>query len=294
MDQLKRENTTIKKEQRLRTVAYAVWGGLAIAAVLLLTTVWVSGSAGTGTDQAVNKVSEFYLEELAGRRAQVISEELKNYFVCMERALEILEDEDLESQETLRRFLRKMKTLYGVAKFAMVDENDIVYTEHSTVSGLSRYHFLAGELTEPVISTVNLYGAKKQVLFAVPVEHVVFQGVRIKACFLEVNIAEMMSSLTLQTSDRTYYNLYYRNGESLTEENFGYLTAGNNLLTALRDAEMETESDYEKLTGDFLDGRSGQISFTYQGMKEDLCYIPVEGTNWMLTILIREDRKSVV
>ena len=289
MDQLKRENTTIKKEQRLRTVAYAVWGGLAIAAVLLLTTVWVSGSAGTGTDQAVNKVSEFYLEELAGRRAQVISEELKNYFVCMERALEILEDEDLESQETLRRFLRKMKTLYGVAKFAMVDENDIVYTEHSTVSGLSRYHFLAGELTEPVISTVNLYGAKKQVLFAVPVEHVVFQGVRIKACFLEVNIAEMMSSLTLQTSDRTYYNLYYRNGESLTEENFGYLTAGNNLLTALRDAEMETESDYEKLTGDFLDGRSGQISFTYQGMKEDLCYIPVEGTNWMLTILIRDN-----
>lgn len=289
MDQLKNESTAIRKEQIRRTVAYAVWGGLAIAAVLLLTTVWVSGSAGAGTDQAVNKVSEFYLEELAGRRAQVISGELKNYFSCMERALKILDDEDLESQETLRRFIGKVKTLYGVAKFAMVDENGAVYTEHSMVSGLGRYRFLTEELTEPVISTVNLYGAKKQLFLAIPVENVIFQDVQIKACFLQVNIDEMMSSLTLQTSDKTHYNLYYRNGESLTEENLGYLTAGNNLLDELRDAEMETESGYEKLTRDFSEGRSGQISFIYQGMKEDLCYIPVEGTNWMLTILIRDN-----
>ena len=155
MDQLKDRNKNMDQEQRRQTVTYTVWGGLVIAAVLLLTTVWVSGSARTGTDQAVERVSEFYLDELAGRRAQVVSEELKNYTGYMERALEILEDADLESQETLRRFLGKVETLYDVDKFAMVDENGIVYSENSTVSGLSRYSFLSEELTEPVIRTLN-------------------------------------------------------------------------------------------------------------------------------------------
>jgi len=290
MDQLKDRNKNMDQEQRRQTVTYTVWGGLVIAAVLLLTTVWVSGSARTGTDQAVERVSEFYLDELAGRRAQVVSEELKNYTGYMERAREILEDADLESQETLRRFLGKVETLYDVDKFAMVDENGIVYSENSTVSGLSRYSFLSEELTEPVIRTLNLYGAKKQVLLATPVEDVSFQGVRIKACFIQLNIARMLSSLTLQTSgSETYYNLYYRNGESLTEDNFGYLTAGNNLLLSLKDAKMEKESDYDRFADDFLSGRQGQISFTYEEMKEGLCYIPVEGTNWMLTILIRNN-----
>ena len=275
---------------RPRTIASAIWGGIIVAAILLITTVWVSNSARAGTKQAVARVSEFYLEELAGRRAQVVSEELKNNFVYIENALSVLEPADLESQEALRRFLGRTKRLYGVDKFALVDENGIVYTERSTASGLSRYSFLSEELTEPVISMSNLYGAQKQVVLAVPVDNISFQGTPIKVCFIQLNIAEMLSSLTLQTNDNeTYCNLYYRNGESLTNDSFGYLTAGQNLLTAMRDAEMEEGSSCERLSEDFSQGRLGQISFRYRGVREDLCYIPVEGTNWMLTILIRDN-----
>ncbi|MCI9615118.1 MAG: response regulator [Dorea sp.] len=284
------QQTGINKNRKRQTIAYALWGGSMIALILIVTTLWVSRSARIGTDQAVSRVSEFYLEELAGRRALVVSEELNKNFTYMEKALEVLEESDLESQESLRNFLGKVRKLYGVDKFAMVDEDGIVYTQHSTMSGLSRYSFLAEELKEPVISTSNLYGAKKRVALAMPVEGIVFQGKQIKVCFIQINIAEMLSSVTLQTSDNeTYCNLYYRNGESLTNDNFGYLTAGKNVLSALEDAEMKDGSDYEKLKEDFADGRLGQISFTYQDTEEELCYIPVEGTDWMLTILIKNN-----
>ncbi len=284
------QQTSTNKNQKKRTAAYAVWGGITIALILIVTTLWVSKSARVGTDKAVARVSEFYLEELAGRRALVVSEELNNNFTYMENALEVLEQSNLASQESLRSFLGKVRKLYGVDKFAMVDEDGIVYAQHSTMSGLSRYSFLAEDLTEPVISTSNLYGAKKRVVLAMPVEGISFQGKEIKACFIQINIAEMLSSLTLQTSDNeTYCNLYYRNGESLTNDDFGYLTAGKNVLSALGDAAMEDGSDYEKLIEDFAEGRSGQISFTYQDTAEDLCYVPVEGTDWMLTILIRNN-----
>ena len=101
----------IDKRQKKQTAAFAIWGGIIIAAILLLTTIWVLEKARTGTSQAVSKVSEFYLEELAGRRAQVVSEELKNNFTYIERALSILDESNLESEQTLRWFLGKIKRL---------------------------------------------------------------------------------------------------------------------------------------------------------------------------------------
>lgn len=280
----------MNEKQKKQTAAYGIVGGIIIAAILLITTIWVSNSARIGTNQAVDRVSEFYLEELAGRRAQVVSEELKNNFAYIDNALAILEGSDLESQETLRRFLGKVKKLYGVDEFALVDENGIVYTEHSTASGLSRYAFLSEELTEPVISTANLYGEKKQVILAVPVKDIIFQGSHIKVCFIQLNIDKMLSSLALQTSDNeTYYSFYYRNGESLTNSDFGNLKSGDNLLLALLDADMDNKFSYDQLENDFDNGVQGQISFKYQGIQEELCYIPIEDTNWMLTILIRDN-----
>ena len=183
------QNKGINKVQRKQTILFAISGGVVIAAILLLTTIWASNEARTGTKQAVARVSEFYLDELAGRRAQVVSEELKNHFAYIENALDVLEPSDLESQESLRRFLGRVKRLYGVDKFALIDENGIVYAQHSTTSGLSRYNFLSQEMTGPVIHTLNLYGAKKQVILAIPVEGISFQGVQIKVCFIHLNVA---------------------------------------------------------------------------------------------------------
>lgn len=282
--------TQYNKRQRNETIVSAVLGGIIIAVILLITTVWVSNSATTGTNEAVNRVSEFYLEELAGRRAQVVSEELKNHFAYIDNALAILEDTDLESQATLRKFLGMIKRLYGVDKFALADENGTVYTENTTTSGLSDYSFLSSELTEPVITTANLNGEKKKVILAVPVKDITFQKSRIKACFTQIDIEDMLSSLMLQTNNNeTFCSLYYHNGESLTNDDFGNVEAGKNLLSVLKDATISPEYNYDQVKEDFENGKSGQVSFKYNGAQEALCYIPVDGTNWMLTILIRDN-----
>lgn len=281
---------SINEKQKRKTAVYAIIGGSIIVSILLLTSIWVSSMARAGTSQAVSRVSEFYLEELAGRRAEVVSEELKNGFAYMKNALEILDESDLESEETLQEFLGKVKKLYGIDRFALVNENGIVYTEHDTTSGFSKYSFLSEELTEPVISTANLHGAKKQVILAAPVENVDFMGSQIKVCFIQINIDEMISSLTLQTGDNeTYCGLYHHNGESLTNNDFGNFEAENNLLTILENAQIDEKFSYEQMENDFITGNPGQISFNYLGSRQDLCYVPVEGTNWMLTILIGDN-----
>ena len=39
---------------------------------------------------------------------------------------------------------------------------------------------------------------------------------------------------------------------------------------------------------DFAEGRRGEVCFTYGGIRETLSYVPVKGTHWLLTYLIRE------
>ena len=119
----------INEQQKRQTIAFSIWGGIAIAAVLVITTLWVAARAGKGTDQAVGRVSEFYMEELAGRRSQVVSGELNNHFRHLENALGVLDESDLKSQESLRSFLGRTRRILGVDKFAMVDEDGIVYAQ---------------------------------------------------------------------------------------------------------------------------------------------------------------------
>lgn len=62
----------------------------------------------------------------------------------------------------------------------------------------------------------------------------------------------------------------------------------DNLLDAMRIATFEAPYSYDQFVQDFQSGERGVASFTYNGIRETLSYIPVNGTDWQLTYLIRE------
>ncbi len=164
-------------------------GALIVAAVIIGMTVWMSSGARDATDQAVEQVSSFYLHELAARRSQSVSGVIDSRIGQMKNALEVLSPEDLSSQESLRSFIGKVQILYGLDLLAFVDEEDVVYTQYATYMGGSRYDFLSSiSSEESMISTINLYGVKKQICIAIPVHDMSFMGKGLKACFIEIRL----------------------------------------------------------------------------------------------------------
>ena len=196
------------------------------------------------TDKAVDKISHFYIEEIAKNRASLISNELDKKYNYVNNALDVISPKDLESPKALRNYLGNMRRLYNMDTFALVDENGLVYTSHSTCSGKTRYPFLAEIITKPIYSTVLNYGGEKQLFLAVPVSGVYFNNSKITACFVEININQLMRSMTYRYDNmETYANLYYKNGESLTNSNFGNLPAGVNLLSAISAEEKDSKKN---------------------------------------------------
>ncbi len=271
----------------------AAIGGFIVILILVLGTIWMGRSASRDTEKAVRSVSLLYMDELAGRREQVVSSNLNGIIEKIRTAVGMIVPDDLKSEESLRNYQNRMKQLYKLEKFAFVDTEGAVYTanEGRQADGIAAYHFDARTLSEPETHVHNLQSADKQVIIAVPIEPIAFGGHRLTVCFAEQDMKEMLAgaSITSSNTGTTFCNIYTHDGIALSNTILGGLAVEDNLLDAMEHAVMEPGYSLEKMLTDFEEGNRGVVSFSYNGIRETLSYVPVEGTDWLLTYLIREN-----
>ncbi len=157
-----------------------------IAAVfLLLGTIYLGRSASKDTQDAVQSVSMLYLDELAGRREQVVESNLNDNIENIYTAVGLLTENDLSDLEHLQVFQSRMKKLYDLEKFAFVDTSGTIYTSLGLQYDIDQYDFDYENLNGPEISVKDLDQENKKVIIAVPIEDIEFGDETLKVCFME-------------------------------------------------------------------------------------------------------------
>ena len=279
----------MEEQENKRTLRLIVLVSLAVAVLIIAGTLWMGHNARTATEDSVRAVSMMYLDELAGRREQVIATNLQNRINDMETAISLLTDEDLQDVKHLQKYQARMKKLSDLEKIAFVDSKGTIYTANGIQHNIDEYNFDYKTISEPEISVRNIYGANK-VVIAIPVEDLKLGDKKLVASFTEVDMNEMLRGLSLQsdTNNTTFCNIYTTEGAPLTNLVLGGLAKEDNLLDAMKNAEYEDGYSYDKLVSEFTSGTAGIVLFTYNGIQETLDFVPIEGTDWMLTYLIRE------
>ena len=268
----------------------AVIGSLMIAAILILGTYWSGQRAQQDTERAVTSVSKLYLDELAGRREQVVSSALKRNIGNMQTAVSLLTKDDLSDIAHLQAYQQRVKQLYTLEKFAFVDTNGLIYTADGTMDDIEKYSFDYNHIREPEISVRDDGSGSKSVIIAVPVDRLPLDGKTLTVCFMEIDMNTMLEGVSLQSDNNntTFCNIYTKDGTALTDMVLGGLASEDNLLEAVEHADFDDHASAEALQSDFENGKGGIVSFTYNDIKETLSYTPIDGTDWMLTYLIRE------
>ena len=275
--------------QKKRTTLTAIVVGATLILILVVGTIWTGSMARSDTESAVRSVSLLFLDELAGRREQVVAGNMQEKIDVIHTALELMTEDDLSDLEHMQAYQTHMKRLFVLEKFAFVDTDGLIYTSLGMQTDIDQYHFDYLTLDGPDISIKNLESEDKKVIIAVPV-HMSFQGKELVVCFMEIDMKEMLSGVSMdaQEDGATFCNIYTSDGIALTDTVLGGLAVEDNLLEALRNADFDAGYSHETFAQDFADGKSGEICFTYNGIKETLSYVPVTGTNRFLTYLIRE------
>ena len=276
------EQTKIMKE--------FIIGTLIVVTILIVGTFWMGTSVSEDNEEAVRTVSLLYLDELAGRREQVVASALGDYINDMTLALDMLTKDDLSTVEKLQAYQARVKKLYGLEKFAFVDTDGVIYTSRGTRTDISEYGFDYKQLTETQVSIKNIDGSNKKIVIAMPADNLQFMGKTLVACFMEMEMTHMLEGVSLQTtgSNNTFCNLYTKDGAALTNVVLGGLSSETNLFSAMANAKFESGYSLDKMKESFTAGKKGFVAFTFDGIKETLYYVPVHGTDWMLTYLIRE------
>ena len=216
-------------------VLTAAIGSFMIMVTVIANTIWASRQTVTGTNEAVSAVSSFYLEAMADRRAKIITNLINNNFNQMQKVIDFINEEGIKDQDALRRELGRMKSLLSLNRLALVDEDDIVYTQYSTYTGGSRHEFLADKkMKDRVISTVSVYGSSRQLCLAIPLKGLTLMGKPFKACFVQIDIDDIVDLLALDDEGRTHFALYSSTGGNLSDTELGPDILKNNIFEATR------------------------------------------------------------
>ena len=279
-----------KEKSTRKTLYVTIIGAILIAAILIFGTIWSGQKAKQDTENAVSAVSQLYLDELTERREQVVASALKRNISNLQTAVELMTDEDLSDVSHLQAYQARMKKLYTLEKFAFVDTEGLIYTSLGTQNDIESYNFDYKNVDAPFITLKDPAGKDKTVIIGIPLENHYLEGKKLLVCFMEINMDTMLEGVSLQSESNgtTFCNIYTKDGNALTNMVLGGLASEDNLLAALENAKYDDGYSAEKVKKDFEEGNNSFVSFTYNGVYETLFYMQVEGTDWMLSYLIRE------
>ncbi len=275
MDSQKSEDKPNKK-----SVVIVAIGAIILAAVLICTGIWISRATQLSTNEAVHSVSQFYLQELAGRCRQVVESKMDNATLDLKNALSTIDSADLQSQESLQNWLRKMEIICDTKEIGLITKNGMVYTARNVQHVVERHY------------SQNVDDSSGEIVLKVPVDNINFLGTTIFDSYtvVDINAALDKDAMPMCAEDNTICNLYDKDGEPLTHFMDEVFPNSPNLFDAAQNFQFTGDVSYAQMKADFAASKTGMTSFNLNGDEVLLFYSPIKNTDWVLTCFVQENK----
>ena len=259
--------------------------------IIVASTLIFSQTAKRAADETTISLSQFYLEEIADRTVYEISTELDRNVEQLQRTVEEMRSEHLQTNEALRGYLAMIQRLNGLDIFAVVDESGMVYTSDNTFSGISRFGFLSEPVTATKLYTTRTNRSRAMVLIAMPTERFPFGDAHIVSCITGVDVDKIISAQQLQgMNNQVLCRLFDGDDGSCIVESEGRYADGSSIFDVWRnDCSFSGEYSSEKLIADWNNRAEGYAYYTAQEGSTYLYYKPVPGTDWMVSVRLRKN-----
>ena len=108
--------------------------------------------------------------------------------------------------------------MFSLERFAFVDSEGLIYTSSGIQNDIDQYQFDYRTISEPEIYVKNEGSEDKQVVIAVPVDSIPFNGEKLAACFMEIDMKVMLQGVSMQAQNTevTFCNIYTGDGVALS------------------------------------------------------------------------------
>ena len=268
---------------------------VALAALVIIASTLIFGhTAGKAADETILSLGRFYLEEIADRNVYEISAELESNVEQLQRAVAEMRGADLQTDASLRSYLALIQRLNGLDMFAVVDESGMVYTAENTFSGISRFGFLSEPLTETRLYTTRSCGSRAMVLVAAPTEDFFFGDTHIVGCITGVDVDKIVTAQQIQgENNQVLCRLFDGDDGTCIVESEGRYADGSSIFDVWKnDCTFSGEYSCDQLISDWNRHSEGYAYYTAKEGSTYLYYKPVPGTDWMVSVRLRQNAIS--
>ena len=268
---------------------------VALAALVIIASTLVFGrTARKAADETIISLGKFYLEEIADRNVYEISAELESNVGQLQRAVAQMRQADLQSESSLRSYLEMIQNLNGLDMFAVVDADGMVYTSDNTFSGISRFGFLSEPVTEPRLYTTRSSGSRAMVLIVAPAEDFYFGRSHIVSCITGVDVDKIVTAQQIQgENNQVLCRLFDGDDGTCIVESEGRYADGSSVFDVWKnDCTFSGGYSCDKLISDWNTHMEGYAHYTAPEGSTYLYYKPVPGTDWMVSVRLRENALS--
>lgn len=265
-----------------------VGGIISIAVLLTISTLTLSHSVHKATDESTNALEKIYLYEIAKRIVDEIDSEIEKQITQMENSVNGLKEEYLDSEENLRRYVAIVQNVNGMESYGVVDANGKVYTKEKTFSVEKCLGSLGKGRTTPVISTTLGDDSNTIIRIAVPTREINFQNTNIVACFMAMDAEQMIPFLKYQgEKEQVLCRLFSKDGNCMISSDGKDGTDYNIFDTLETSCQFSGEYSLEQMKDDWKNLREGYVFYHAPEGSNYTYYIPVAGTDWMVSVRLR-------
>lgn len=267
-----------------------------ISAIILvgLLVYWLIIAAAGITSNFTKNMNSIYLREMTNLTQANFKSGLSLRYGSLRTIAESLTDDDLQSMETMERFVLDAEKNNDFEFMAFIDENGFYYSEDGKHPAASRLSFLADILEgkDELISFNETFLESNMIVLGTQIKPFNFDDTRCIAVIAGFSAHHIGQDLFLRIEDgQTNASIVTRDGSFIVYNTyFTDLPKGSNILSKFREfAVFDEGSSVDDIESDLKSGKSGMVIFKANGIHMCMYYTPIEGTEWYMLMEVPYD-----
>ncbi len=276
--------THIKKKDKRRMLIF-IPALLLIAAILCVSAMTIYQSV---SQRTVTNISGVYLEEMTTQISSHFQTNLDSQFSQIRTITNAISAEDLESEESLKRFLVQSQNDNAFTHIAFISDKGIAYAPEGAVPAMSKISGLDRLLTDSgvLISVNESIWESSTILLGTTITPLPFQDSQLVAVIIGLHTSDIGARLGMdsKTETNSYTNIVTKNGDFVIKSNFSEdIIHGTNLFTVYeQQASFDDGYDFKSFKAAIDADESGLTLLSIGAHHVYLYYMPIQGTDWYM------------
>lgn len=240
--------------------------------------------------RTVKEESGGYLQEISKQMSNNASRIIDDNFSVLGTISTVLKSAEVNSYAELQPIVLEQQTYWNYNSVFLVDAAGVAYDAYGKTVKLSSEEYLRDVIVNDkrAMSSSIVMDGKEMVIFAIPLENVTIDGTPMRALAASYDPTTFDKILSMTAfSGKGYAHIIQKDGSVVVRSSSKEADQmGYNILNSLSSTTMDAGSDFEQITADIQDGKSGMAGFILNGTHEYMVYTPLTTQEWSLLTFV--------